>query len=128
MTKFSKAHSNEITVFQCLLNKLMLKNKIFVYFSSKVISLYSNLAHPPYQTLRHVTYDYIVIGCGSAGCVLTNRLSENERENVLAIEAGPEDSWWDARIHMPAAIPSNLQSNTYNWSYHTTPQKNLNNR
>ncbi len=59
-------------------------------------------------------YDYIVVGAGSAGCVLADRLTEDENARVLLIEAGPVDD--AAEIHIPAAF-SKLFQTKYDWSY-----------
>jgi choline dehydrogenase len=65
-------------------------------------------------------YDYVIIGAGSAGCVLAARLSENPSTSVLLLEAGPPD---DAdEIHIPAALNLLFQS-TYDWDYRTVPQE-----
>eukprot|EP00937_MAST-01D_sp_MAST-1D-sp2_P004447 g4447.t1 len=73
--------------------------------------------------------DYIVLGAGSAGCVLANRLSE-DGHSVLVVEAGPSDRGkWDSwKIHMPAALTYNLADDKYNWDYYTEPQPGLGGR
>ncbi len=71
-------------------------------------------------------YDYIVVGAGSAGCVLANRLSEDPDVTVLLLEAGPTDRTW--KIHMPAALTYNLCNDRYNWHYETEPQAHMNGR
>ena len=71
------------------------------------------------------SYDYIIVGAGSAGCVLANRLSEDQDVSVLLLEAGPKDHWWDWRLHMPSALSYPMQGKTYNWDYWTEPQPNL---
>ncbi|OOE65918.1 choline dehydrogenase [Salinivibrio sp. PR6] len=73
-------------------------------------------------------YDYIIVGAGSAGCVLANRLSANPDNNVLLLEAGRPDYRLDFRIHMPAALTYLLTDSTYNWLYESEPEPNMHNR
>ncbi|RLN87500.1 hypothetical protein BBJ28_00004795 [Nothophytophthora sp. Chile5] len=75
-------------------------------------------------------YDYVIVGGGSAGCVLANRLSADPTNKVLLVEAGPSDvgKWDSVRIHMPAALAYNLADDRYNWDYYTEPQKNMDGR
>ncbi len=73
-----------------------------------------------------MTYDYIIIGAGSAGCVLANRLSQDPRNQVLLLEAGPKDS--NPMIHMPGGCAEVLKSDTLNWKFTSTPQSNLQNK
>jgi choline dehydrogenase len=74
------------------------------------------------------SFDYVIVGAGSAGCVLANRLTEDPEVKVLLLEAGPKDHDWDWRIHMPSALSYPMQSKTYNWDYHTVPQAALGGR
>jgi choline dehydrogenase len=73
-------------------------------------------------------FDTIIIGGGSAGCVLANRLSENPDHKVLVLEAGRRDYWWDIFIHMPAALTYPIGSKFYDWQYESEPEPFMNNR
>ena len=71
-------------------------------------------------------FDYIVVGAGSAGCVLAARLSEDPATRVLLLEAGPPDrSLW---IHLPIGYGKTMWSDTYNWRFETDPDPNMNGR
>ena len=71
-------------------------------------------------------FDYIVVGAGSAGCVLAARLSEDPAARVLLLEAGPADrSIW---IHLPIGYGKTMWSPRYNWCFYTDPDPNMNGR
>jgi choline dehydrogenase len=72
------------------------------------------------------TCDYIIIGSGSAGGVLANRLSEDGDARVLVLEAGPRDR--SLFIHMPAAFAWPLKDDKYNWYYQSEPEPHMNGR
>lgn len=72
------------------------------------------------------SFDYVIVGAGSAGCVLANRLSENGKHSVCLVEAGPSDSYpW---IHIPIGYGKTMFHRVYNWGFETEPDPNLNNR
>ena len=76
------------------------------------------------EALNH--YDYVIVGAGSAGCVLANRLSADPATRVLLLEAGPSD--WNPLIHMPAGIARLATNRTLNWNYRTEPEPALGQR
>lgn len=72
------------------------------------------------------SHDYIVIGAGSAGCVVANRLSRNPKHSVLLIEAGGRDR--NPLVRLPMLMGKLFNSGLYNWKYHTEPVKQLDGR
>ncbi len=74
----------------------------------------------------HREFDYIIVGAGSAGCVLANRLSADGKHSVLLLEAGPEDTHlW---IHIPLGYGRLFKEKAVNWMYQTEPEPGLNGR
>ncbi|WP_103338366.1 choline dehydrogenase [Amycolatopsis sp. CA-126428] len=74
------------------------------------------------------TYDFVIVGGGSAGCALANRLSADPANKVLVLEAGRSDFKWDVFIHMPAALTFPIGSKFYDWGYRSEPEPYMNRR
>jgi len=73
-------------------------------------------------------YDYVIVGGGSAGSALANRLSADTNTRVLVLEAGRPDYKWDVFIHMPAALTFPIGSRFYDWKYESEPEPFMNGR
>jgi choline dehydrogenase len=73
-------------------------------------------------------YDFVIVGGGSAGCALANRLSADPSTRVLVLEAGRPDYWWDLYIHMPAALSFPIGNRFYDWKYESEPEPYMNGR
>jgi choline dehydrogenase len=73
-------------------------------------------------------YDFVIVGGGSAGCALANRLSEDPSNRVLVLEAGRPDWRFDVFIHMPAALTFPIGSRFYDWQYKSEPEPFMNGR
>ena len=67
------------------------------------------------------TFDYIIVGAGSAGCILANRLSADGKHSVCVLEAGPPD--WHPYLHIPAGFIKNLDNPSVNWMYEAQPSE-----
>lgn len=73
-------------------------------------------------------YDIVIVGGGSAGCALANRLSADAGTSVLVLEAGHSDYRLDPLVHMPAALPIPIGNRLYDWKYQTDPEPHMNGR
>jgi choline dehydrogenase len=74
------------------------------------------------------TYDFVIVGGGSAGCALANRLSADPGTSVLVLEAGRSDFKIDPFIHMPAALPIPIGNPLYDWRYESEPEPHMGGR
>ena len=75
-----------------------------------------------------MSYDYVIVGGGSAGCAIANRLSADSSVRVLVLEAGRPDWRFDVFIHMPAALPFPIGSRFYDWRYESEPEPQMDGR
>jgi choline dehydrogenase len=73
-------------------------------------------------------FDFVIVGGGSAGCALANRLSADPSTSVLVLEAGRPDYPWDVFIHMPAALMFPIGSRFYDWKYESEPEPHMDGR
>jgi choline dehydrogenase len=74
------------------------------------------------------SYDFVIVGGGSAGCALGNRLSADPANRVLVLEAGRVDYRFDVFVHMPAALPFPIGSRFYDWKYESEPEPYMDGR
>lgn len=80
------------------------------------------------ETVTGTQYDVVIVGGGSAGSVLANRLSADPSTRVLVLEAGRPDYPWDVFLHMPAALTFPIGSKYYDWKYESEPEPFMNGR
>jgi choline dehydrogenase len=76
--------------------------------------------------MEHPSFDYLIVGGGSSGSVLANRLSENLQNSVCLVEAGPRD--WSPWIHLPIGYAKTMWDPKVNWKFQTEPDPGMNNR
>src|ERR1700754_2913910 len=73
-------------------------------------------------------FDYVIVGGGPAGCILANRLSADSSTQVLLLEAGPPDHWWDLRLPPAVAVGFPVGNPTYDWLFESEPEPGLHSR
>ncbi|MFB6846626.1 choline dehydrogenase [Streptomyces sp. NPDC056373] len=78
--------------------------------------------------MADLQYDFVIVGGGSAGSALANRLSADPGNRVLVLEAGRPDYPWDVFIHMPAALTYPIGSRFYDWKYESEPEPHMGGR
>ena len=76
--------------------------------------------------INQTTFDYIIVGAGSAGCILANRLSACGKHSVLVLEAGGRD--WHPILYIPAGFMKTLVNPNFNWMYESSPSEGTNGR
>ena len=79
------------------------------------------------DVVRRARWDFVIVGGGSAGSVLANRLSKNGAR-VLVLEAGRRDWAFDIFLHMPSALTFPIGSRFYDWQYRSEPEPHMNGR
>src|SRR5690348_6044635 len=79
-------------------------------------------------TMAPLHYDFVIVGGGSAGSALANRLTADPANRVLVLEAGRSDYPWDVFIHMPAALTYPIGSRFYDWKYESEPEPHMGGR
>ena len=80
------------------------------------------------RTVSEQAWDFVIVGGGSAGCALANRLSADPSTRVLVLEAGRPDYRWDVFIHMPAGLAFPIGNRFYDWKYESEPEPHMNGR
>ncbi len=78
--------------------------------------------------MKRTQYDFVIVGGGSAGSALANRLSANVSNQVLVLEAGRPDYKWDVFVHMPAALTIPIGNRFYDWKYESEPEPHMSGR
>src|SRR5205823_12843789 len=86
------------------------------------------VGRPGEEEMAGARYDFVIVGGGSAGCALANRLSADPSNRVLVLEAGRPDWRFDVFIHMPAALAFPIGSRFYDWKYESEPEPEMHGR